>query len=228
MKFKEKELAIQLRQEKGLAINKIAKEVGVAKSSVSVWVRDIKLTEDQKIKLQKQNPIFNRQISGSIIRKNQAKEKRLLYQEHGKIDTLTSNTLHLKGCMLYWAEGAKCKNAVRFCNSDPDMMNLFIKFLRDCFYLSNEMFNIRIYCHTNNGLTLNEIEDYWISLLQLDRSNLRKGNTNMKSTSSKGLRKNKLRYGICYLIVNSTEIVQRIFGAIKQYSGIKDIYKWID
>jgi hypothetical protein len=37
----------------------------------------------------------------------------------------------LAGCMLYWAEGAKARNAVKFSNSDPRMLVLFRRFLTD-------------------------------------------------------------------------------------------------
>lgn len=41
--------AIQLR-EQGLAIKKIAAQLGIAKSTTSLWVRGVLLTEEQKQK----------------------------------------------------------------------------------------------------------------------------------------------------------------------------------
>jgi predicted transcriptional regulator len=41
MKTVQRDLARQLRREQGLPINEIARLVGVSKSSVSHWVRDV-------------------------------------------------------------------------------------------------------------------------------------------------------------------------------------------
>ena len=52
MKTEERFLARQLRKEEGLSIGKIASRLGVSKSSVSLWVRDIELTNEQWNRLQ--------------------------------------------------------------------------------------------------------------------------------------------------------------------------------
>jgi len=50
MRRDEQEKAVQLRRD-GMSVNKIAKTLGVAKSSVSLWVRKVALTEEQRKKL---------------------------------------------------------------------------------------------------------------------------------------------------------------------------------
>ena len=39
----------------------------------------------------------------------------------------------MAGCMLYWAEGAKERNVVKFANSDAAMVRFFVRFLREGF-----------------------------------------------------------------------------------------------
>ena len=51
MKTKEKEQAINIRGNKGWSINKIASYLGVAKSTVSLWVRNVEVTKEIKDKL---------------------------------------------------------------------------------------------------------------------------------------------------------------------------------
>ena len=65
MKTRERELARQLRREKGASIKDIAHRVGVSKSSVSMWVRDIELTPKQQAALAARNVAYNRQMSGT-------------------------------------------------------------------------------------------------------------------------------------------------------------------
>jgi transposase-like protein len=55
MKTAERELARRIRREEGAPIKEIARRVGVAPSSVSRWVRDIKLTPAQEQELLRRN-----------------------------------------------------------------------------------------------------------------------------------------------------------------------------
>jgi transposase-like protein len=60
MKTEERELARAIRREEGASIKEIARRVGVAPSSVSLWVREIELTPAQKRELLRRNPAYNR------------------------------------------------------------------------------------------------------------------------------------------------------------------------
>lgn len=66
MKKALKEKAIELR-EQGLSYNEILLQVDVAKSSLSYWLRNIKLTEEQKNRLKEkckwENKVWNREWS---------------------------------------------------------------------------------------------------------------------------------------------------------------------
>jgi hypothetical protein len=59
----------------------------------------------------------------------------------------------MHGCMLYWAEGAKSRNFVASANSDPHMMTLFLRFLRDCYGVTDDRVALAVNCHVNNGLS---------------------------------------------------------------------------
>ena len=59
----------------------------------------------------------------------------------------------MAGCMLYWAEGAKERNVVKFANSDVAMIRFFVHFLRRCFGVRSSDFRLRLNVYTNNGLS---------------------------------------------------------------------------
>lgn len=224
MKSEQRSKARELRSQ-GHAINKIAKTLDVAKSSVSAWVRDIELSEEQIKTLQQQNPIFNNQLRGGKSRAQNAREVRKAYQEEGKQKAKEGNLLHQSGCMLYWAEGGKSRNQCTFTNSDIEMMKLFISFLRKFFPEASRKITIRINCYTNNGLSKEEIETYWLSTLNLDKSSLRKGQENNKPRSvTNAVRHHKLTYGICAIVISDQSVVQHIYGAIQQYAGFYNDY----
>src|SRR5208283_5079785 len=98
-------LACDLRKQ-GISIIKIAKQLGVSKSSVSVWTRGVTLSKQQKKQL------LHREISDeqAIAHSNTFKIRRKTYQDVGRFKAKGLNkksTLYIAGCMLYWGEGTK-------------------------------------------------------------------------------------------------------------------------
>lgn len=90
MKQDKRAEARRLRQEQGLSVNQICKQLGVAKSSVSVWVRDIQLTEEQKAELERQHYAYRAQANGGQpTRENSAicadNIKKKAGQKHGSM-----------------------------------------------------------------------------------------------------------------------------------------------
>jgi hypothetical protein len=148
------------------------------------------------------------------------------YQQEGRERARRGEPLHLIGCMLYWAEGSKSRNTVAFVNSDPDMVSVFLRFLRECYGVEDEQVVLRCNCFVNNGPSLKEIQDWWLSLLGLPRSSLRKPVVNRPSSAGSASRRT-LVYGTVRITVHSTRIIQSIYGAIQEYAGA-DRPEWVD
>lgn len=66
-----------------------------------------------------------------------------------------------------------------------------------------------------------EIEDWWLATLGLTRKSLTKPIVNSVSRASLRKRHNMLPYGTCQVTVNSTAIVQHLYGAIQEYGGFE-------
>ena len=81
-------------------------------------------------------------------------------------------------------------------------------------------------CHLNNGLSLAEIEAWWLATLGLPPTCLRGATVNRASSASRW-RRNVLIYGTARLSVCSTFLVQSIYGAIQEYAGF-DRPEWLD
>lgn len=226
MKFEQKEECRRLRKEQGLSLKQITRIVGVSQSSVSKWVRDIELTKEQKEQLLLQNPLFNRQLVGSNKIAETSRNKRFEYQEEGKEKAKQKSWLHMIGCMLYWAEGSKKKNVLVFSNSDLNMMKLFLRFLLEEMNIKKEEIAICINVHINNGISLEQIEEYWVKELDLAKTCLRKSTVSRLPRMSSGKKKNKLPYGVARIAVCNTRIIQHIFGAIQEYGNFSND-KWL-
>ena len=202
-------------------LKEIARRVGVAASSVSRWVRDIELTAAQEQELLRRNPAYNRQQSGTAIQAANRRAERVAYQEEGRSLALRGDSCHVAGCMLYWAEGEKDRNALRFYNSDPEMVRFFVVFLKTYFNLREE--EIRITCNlfADHVQRQHEIEQFWLEVAQLPECSLGESYVNVYSKHSKKKRANRLPYGTVRVTVCRTRVVQSIFGSIQEYAGFE-------
>ena len=213
-----------------MALKRIAARVGVSVSSVSVWTRDIELTPKQRERNLRgprgpQNPEHIARRVTTWKRVN--RERRLGYQRDGRERARERDPLHIAGSMLYWAEGTKCRNSVRLANSDAYLLRFFRRFLTDTFNLEPRDFTLSLHVYVGNGLSVRQIEEYWLTALQLPRSCLRKHSINPLPTSSSGRKRHKLPYGVCTLSVYSSRVVQHIYGAIQEYAGFEEP-RWLD
>ncbi len=129
--------------------------------------------------------------------------------------------------MLYWAEGDKRRNTVARANSDPELLVVFARFLRQHFGVPDDAF--RVYCNlfADHAARQQQIERFWLSTLDLPSACLRKSTVNTYSKYSEKKRCNKLPYGTCKLVVHSSKIVQTIYGSIQEYGGF-DRPEWLD
>ena len=123
--------------------------------------------------------------------------------------------------MLYWAEGARSRNAIHFVNSDPAMILFFAEFLRTCFQVPDEKMRIRCNLFADHANHQSEVERFWLSLLGLPETSLCKSAVNVYSKYSQKKRRNKLPYGTCRIAVHDTQLVQHIYGAIQEYAGFE-------
>src|SRR5580704_9177321 len=119
----------------GLDYEDIATALGVSKSSVSLWVRDMPRPE---------------RLSYQECRKRSAEGSRLYWETErparearreearaaaaARIGVLSEREILIAGAIAYWCEGAKSKpyrrrDRVVFINSDPGLVKFFLRFL---------------------------------------------------------------------------------------------------
>jgi hypothetical protein len=224
MKTAERILARDLRAE-GWSIKEIERHLGVARASVSVWVRDVDLGPEQRQRL------VQRVRVGVLVsaeqRAAEARAIRLGHQEEGRRLARERDPLYAAGCMLYWAEGAKGRNVVKLTNSDPELLAYFAIFLRTQFAVDNAEIKIACNLFADHVGRQHEIEQFWLQRLGLGGESLRKSTINTYSKYSQKQRRNKLPYGTTALIVHSTRIVQTIYGSIQELGGFERPV-WLD
>jgi transcriptional regulator with XRE-family HTH domain len=215
MKTAERELARALRREHGVSVKRLARMLGVSTSSVSLWVRDIELTPEQRAKLRAAA------VGGGEYHRAAGLARRRAAQDHGRALARLRDPNHIAGCMLYWAAGSRNRHVVEFVNSDPAMVCFFIAFLRRWFPDCESKLRISCNLFADHVERQHEIEDFWLTTLTLARAALRKTTVNRYSKYSQKKRRNRLPYGTCRLTVSDTRIVQHLYGAIQEYGGFE-------
>ncbi len=139
---RDKNLAINLRKQ-GKSYNEIVKILKVPKSTLSLWLRNIKMSPEVERKFWNE---IRKKWARSITEFNKkqatvARQKAKQLQENAakNIGMLSKRELLLVGAALYWAEGNK-KNrwTLHFSNSDPAMIKLIMKFFREVCNVAKE------------------------------------------------------------------------------------------
>jgi transcriptional regulator with XRE-family HTH domain len=223
MKTAERDRARKLRREEGASVKELAALLGVSKSSVSLWVRDVELTEAQYLALRRR---MGGRIDGSRANAVRALARRRLEQDSGRVRARRGHLLHAAGCMLYWAEGSRKRNVIEFTNSDPAMVAFFLRFLRECYSVPTAKITVTCNLFADHVERQRATEQFWLDQLGLPDECLRKSTVNVYSKYSKKKRRNRLPYGTCRLRVCDTRIVQSIFGSIQEYAGF-DREEWV-
>lgn len=208
-------------------MKEIARLLGVSRSSVSLWVRDVPLTDDQRAELVRRNPIYNGQRLGARRNAALGHARRAGYQREGRARAATADALYVSGCMLFWAEGDKRRDCLRLGNSDPALLRYFVTFVRTNFHLADRDFRVTCNLFADHESRQREIEDFWLRTLDLPRTCLNRSIVNRYSKYSQKKRRNKLPYGTARVAVYRTEIVQTIYGSIQELAGF-DRPEWLD
>jgi hypothetical protein len=222
--------ARRLRRD-GMPFKRIAAALRISPGSAFHWTKDIELTPEQHLVNLRgpKGPLSDETVRRRVAEwSERCRRRRVAFQGEGRVRAREGHPLHQAGCMLYWAEGSKGRNTVQFSNSDARMVALFRRFLTEALGIAESKIVMSLNVYTNNGLSIAEIESYWLQLLDLGPTCLRKHTLNHTPTSSSGRARHKLPYGVCTLrVLQSTQAVQHIFGAIQEYAGF-DEPRWLD
>ena len=123
--------AIAMRKD-GLSYREIRERLRVSKSTLSLWLRDVELTEDQHHRLallqeQGRTKAANTNRAARLARRSAA-----IDGARAQIPKVAESELFVAGVVAYWAEGAKAKpwradEWFTFINSDPQMITLMLR-----------------------------------------------------------------------------------------------------
>jgi transposase len=177
-----REIAVAMRAE-GRSYREIREVVGVSKSALSLWLRDVPLTEDQKLALALRSPAAASRRARAIRATAAQRRARIQADARAQVAELSESELFVAGVVAYWAEGAKNKPwrtgaRVAFLNSDPGMIRLFLCWLR---LLGVEEARLQFRLQIHESADVAAAETFWAGVVGIsedvfDRPTLKKHN----------------------------------------------------
>lgn len=126
--------ALALRLE-GKSYNDIRAQVGVSKSTLSLWLRDVPLTDEHRKALMASRGAASAGRANALRARNERRSRAIIDTARSEITDVSDRELFIAGIVAYWAEGTKNKpwgrhHQATFVNSDPGMIRLFLAWLR--------------------------------------------------------------------------------------------------
>tara|TARA_B100001989_G_C24352381_1_gene370313 strand:- start:19 stop:696 length:678 start_codon:yes stop_codon:yes gene_type:complete len=162
----EKQAAIRLRK-KGLSYKEILARVPVAKSTLSLWLKDLPLTsrEKQLLRTRKDANISRGRIKAAAELRARRLEREQVYLAEAKaiFNEHKNDPLFHAGIVMYWAEGAKTSSYWMIVNTDHDVIIMMIDWLKKYPRVSDNRIFFRLYIH--KPYADNSCEKWWQSKL---------------------------------------------------------------
>ncbi len=185
-------------REQGYSYSHISKVVGVVKSTLSLWLKDVQFfpnetTRDVVVNAQRKLIVTKRADKAASL--NNA----VVYAEKN-ITKLSARDILLLGFGIYIGEGSKAYHTVRIVNSDPRIIKFSIRWLKESFGLTDK--NIKIRLHIYPDINEKEAVEYWSKELGLGCKSFQSCYID-KRTNKKKSREGILPFGTAHMTVVS-------------------------
>lgn len=223
-----REEVIKLRLQ-GYTYGQIKRSLGVSKSTLSDWLRNLPLNKEQLESLSK-----NRGLAKELGREKfieTAKNKRLNRLKHAldkqikNLLPLSEKELFLAGVFLYWGEGAKKHGIISISNTDPRVVRFALYWMTES--LNIPIVKIGVNVHLYKDMDIEETIHFWSTILDIPKNQFRK--PYIKKTNRAGLTYKSFGHGTCRLYAGSVVLSEKIAMSIKAISdnyGVKNDLFW--
>ena len=202
-KFIEREQARNLRAQ-SWTLQAIADELGVAKGSVSVWVRDVDFVpkpRDRGHSNHQPHPLHVKKL---------AEIERCKAEAEAVVGPLTDRDLRMSILGLYAGAGSKTERSVSMANTNPVLLRCFITWLRCEFEIDESRLRVKLYLH--EGLDLDVSMTHWSGLLDIPEEQFRQP---YRAVSDPSRRRAKHVHGCATVLYSCTITHRRVMAMIE-------------
>jgi hypothetical protein len=203
--------ATKLRKN-GFSIGKIERRLGIPRSTLSGWLKNIKLSQEQKEKLlQDWKNALVKARKKAVLWHNAQKKKRLEEAKREALKTLEKinvndlSVIELSLAMLYLGEGAKTTDQTALGSSDPLILRFFLAIVRGVYNL--DIGKIRCELNLRADQDPEEMKRFWAKTLKLPLANFKYVNSDQRTIGSKTYPDYK---GVCHIKCGNVAIQRKL------------------
>jgi hypothetical protein len=179
----------------GRSIVATAAALGVARGTVSRWVRGVAVAGAPA------------RVPNKLERAKAAEIEQARADGVRLIGSLSERDLLIAGAALYAGEGAKGTGAVVFANSDPRMVALFLAWLSHFFAIDEAKLRMRLYLHV--GLDLEAAKTFWSDITGIPVQQFHKP---YRAVPDSSMRSTKHPMGCATVVLSSSKVHRQIMG----------------
>lgn len=203
--------ALELRKRE-MSYSQIKMELGVSKSTLSLWLRDFPLSHEriQELRGSNEGRIEKYRATRKLTRERRLKQVR--DRELALLYPLSKRERYIAGLFLYWGEGGKTRPfELSLGNTNPQIVKFFLCWAMEYLGLPKSKITARLqlYVDMNIGAEM----EYWSQALGLPLENFRK--PYIKTTTLRGLTFKGFGHGTCDLRINHRDSSEKILMGIK-------------
>ena len=188
---------------------------------MSFWCRDIILSENQlKLLRDKQLNESKKALSRHAeLKRIKRLEKTDFLANLGKkqVGDANKRDLFIAGLSLYWAEGYKKGNdELGFTNSDPRMIKVFMKWLKEIYEISTDNLIFRLSINNIHHEREKEVIRFWSRTCEVPITQFTKTSF-IKATANKIYKNRDIHFGTLRVKVRrGTDLRRKILGSIEK------------
>ncbi|MEV0602975.1 helix-turn-helix transcriptional regulator [Streptomyces sp. NPDC050315] len=207
-------------REQGMTYDEIRAELGVSKSSISAWVRDLPKPAPRWKKVPQMQRLERAQAAFRASRDEE--RERLTSEASRQVGDIDDRELLLIGAALYWAEGSKDKTYARresltFINSDPHMIEVYVRWLE---LLGVERHRMRCSLHIHDSADLTEATRFWSEITGVPAEDFLKPSLRHDNPGTNRLNRGPSYRGCLRIYVtNSARLYRQVEGWWQGISG---------
>jgi hypothetical protein len=201
-KLAERERARQLRAQSWTLVE-IARELSVAKGTVSVWVRDVDFVPRPRTRGHPAGPKHPMRL------KKEAEIARCREEAEVWVGELTERDVAMYALALYAGEGGKTEGALIFANSNPTLVAVFLRWLRTEFEIDEARLRVGLYLHAD--LDLEAAVAHWSGVTGIPSEQFHKP---YRAVVDPTLRSNRHNFGCARVVYADTTLHRRVMARI--------------
>lgn len=205
-KLPERERARELRAQSWTLLD-IARELGVSKASVSVWVRDVDFVPRPRNRGHPAGPKHPMRL------KKEAEIARCQDEAEGWLGQMTDRDLTMFALGLYAGEGNKTDGSVGMANTNAVYLSLFLAWLRRTFEIDESRLRVLLYLH--EGLDVDAAREFWSATLDIPSTQFTKP---YRAVPDASIRHTKHVYGCPSVRYHCTLTYRRVMAMIEAVS----------